>query len=54
MYVIRMAKSRRTLWIGHVARIGRMRNVYNILVGKTGGREYSKDLKRRWEGNIKI
>jgi hypothetical protein len=24
-------------WVGHVARIGEMRNVYNILVGKSEG-----------------
>jgi hypothetical protein len=31
---IRMIKSRRMRWAGHVARIGETRNAYRILVGK--------------------
>jgi hypothetical protein len=33
--IIRMIKSRRMRWAGHVARIGEERNAYMILVGKT-------------------
>jgi len=29
---------------GHVARMGAMRNIYNILVGKPEGRDHSEDL----------
>jgi hypothetical protein len=32
--IIRMIKSRRMRWAGHVARMGEMRNAYRILVGK--------------------
>jgi hypothetical protein len=32
--IIRMIKSRRMRWAGHVARIGEKRNAYGILVGK--------------------
>jgi hypothetical protein len=32
--IIRMIKSRRTRWAGHVTRMGQKRNVYRILVGK--------------------
>jgi hypothetical protein len=32
--IIRMVKSRRMRWAGHVARIGEMRNAYGILVGR--------------------
>jgi hypothetical protein len=32
--IIRMIKSRRTRWEGHVARIGEKLNAYRILVGK--------------------
>jgi hypothetical protein len=32
--VIRTIKSRRMRWVEHVARMGEMRNTYNILVGK--------------------
>jgi hypothetical protein len=31
--IIRMMKSRRTSWAGHVARMGKKRNAYGILVG---------------------
>jgi hypothetical protein len=31
---IRMIKSRRIRWAGHVARMGKTRNAYRILVGK--------------------
>jgi hypothetical protein len=32
--IIRVIKSRNVRWAGHVARIGHIRNAYNILVGK--------------------
>jgi hypothetical protein len=32
--IIRMIKSRSMRWAGHVARMGEMRNAYNILVRK--------------------
>jgi hypothetical protein len=32
--VVRMNKSRRMRWAGHVARMGENRNAYRILVGK--------------------
>jgi hypothetical protein len=36
--IIRMIKSRRMRWAGHVARMGETRNAYRILVGKPEGR----------------
>jgi hypothetical protein len=36
--IIRMIKSRRTTWAGHVARMGETRNAYRILVGKPEGK----------------
>jgi hypothetical protein len=33
----RIIKLRRIRWAGHVARMGEMRNVYRLLVGKTEG-----------------
>jgi hypothetical protein len=36
--IIRMMKSRRMRWEGHVARIGGKRNAYKILVGKPEGK----------------
>jgi hypothetical protein len=32
--IIRVIKSSRMRWAGHVACMGEMRNIYNILVGK--------------------
>jgi hypothetical protein len=37
-YLIRMIKSRRMRWAGHVARMGEKRNAYRILVGKPEGK----------------
>jgi hypothetical protein len=36
--IIRMIKSRRLRWAGHVARMGERRGAYRALVGKPGGR----------------
>jgi hypothetical protein len=36
--IIRMIKSRRMRWTGHVARMGEKRNAYRILVGKPQGK----------------
>jgi hypothetical protein len=32
--IIRIIKSRRMRWVGHVARMGEKRNAYRLLVGK--------------------
>jgi hypothetical protein len=52
--IIRMMKSRRMRWAGHVARMGEKRNPYRILVGKP---ERKKPLGRprcRLADSIKI
>jgi hypothetical protein len=36
--IIRMIKSRRMTWAVHVARMGKKRNAYRILVGKPEGK----------------
>jgi hypothetical protein len=36
--IIRMIKSRRMRWAGHVARMGQKKNAYRILVGKPEGK----------------
>jgi hypothetical protein len=38
--IIRIIKSRRMRWAGHVARMGEKRNVYKLLVGKPEGRDH--------------
>jgi hypothetical protein len=36
--IIKMIKSRRMRWAGHLARMGEKRNVYRILMGKSEGK----------------
>jgi hypothetical protein len=52
--IIRMIKSRRMRWVGHVARMRERRNAYRILVGKPEGRRPLGRPRRRWVDNIKI
>ena len=37
--IVRVIKSRRMRWTGHVARMGDERGLYRVLVGETGGKE---------------
>jgi hypothetical protein len=52
--IIRLIKSRRMRWTGHVARMGEKRNAYRILVGKPEGNRPLGRPRRRWVDNIKI
>jgi hypothetical protein len=52
--IIRIVKSRRTEWAGHVARMREKRNVYTILAGKPGGKRPIGRPRRRWVDNIKM
>ncbi|PNF21716.1 hypothetical protein B7P43_G10362, partial [Cryptotermes secundus] len=52
--IIRMIKSRRTRWAGHIARMGETRNAYRILVGKPEGKRPLGRPRSRWEDNIKM
>jgi hypothetical protein len=52
--IIRVIKSRRVRWAGHVERMGERRGAYRALVGKSGGRRPLGRPRRRWEDNIKI
>jgi hypothetical protein len=36
--IIRIIKSRRMRWVGHVARMGKKRKAYKLLVGKPEGK----------------
>ena len=38
--IVRMIKSRRMRWAGHVARMGEERGVYSVLVGKPEGKSH--------------
>jgi hypothetical protein len=52
--IIRVIKSRRLRWAGHVARMRERRGAYRALVGKPEGRRPLERPKRKWEDNIKI
>jgi hypothetical protein len=46
---VRVIKSRRMKWAGHVARMGEGRGVYRVLIGKAEGRRPLGRPRRRWE-----
>jgi hypothetical protein len=48
--IIRIIKSRRMRWVGHVARVGEKRNAYRLFVGK---RPLVR-ARRRWVDNIRM
>jgi hypothetical protein len=52
--IVRVVKSRRMRWAGHVARMGEERGVHRVLVGKPEGKRPLGRPRRRWEDNIKM
>ena len=52
--IVRVMKSRRMSWAGHVARIGESRCIYRVLVGKPEGKRTLRRPRLRWDNNIKI
>ena len=52
--IVRVVKSRRMRWAGHVARMGQGRGVHRVLVGKPEGKRQLGRPRRRWEDNIKM
>jgi hypothetical protein len=52
--IVRVIKSRRMRWAGHVARMGEVRGTYNILVGMPEGRRLLRRPRCRWEDNMKM
>jgi hypothetical protein len=52
--IVRVIKSRRMRWTGHVARIGEGRGVYRVLMGKPEGKSPLGRPRCRWENNIKM
>jgi len=52
--IVRVIKSRRMRWAGHVACMGERRGVYRVLVGKPEGKRTLGRPRRRWEDNIKM
>ena len=52
--IVRVVKSRRMRWAGHVARMGEDRGVQRVLVGKPEGKRPLGRPRHRWEDNIKM
>jgi hypothetical protein len=50
---IRIIKSRRMRWVGHVARMREKRNTYWLLVGKPERKRPLGRPRRRWVDNIR-
>jgi hypothetical protein len=42
--IVKVIKSRRMRWTGHVVRMGEGRGVYRVLVGRPKGRDHLEDL----------
>jgi hypothetical protein len=52
--IMRIIKSRRMRWAGHVVRIGEKRNAYRLLVGTPEGKRPLGRPRRRWVDNIRM
>jgi hypothetical protein len=52
--IVRVIKSTRMRWAGHVARMGERRGVYRFLVGGTERRRPMGRPRHRWKDNIKL
>jgi len=52
--IVRVIKSRRMRWAGHVARMDEEKEVYRVLVGKPEGKRPLGRPRRRWVDNIRM
>jgi hypothetical protein len=52
--IVKVIKSRRMMWAGHVARMGKGRGVHRVLVGRPEGKRPLRRRRCRWEDNIKM
>ena len=50
--IVWVIKSRRMRWAGFVLRMGEIRDVYRVLVGKSEGKRSLGRPRRRWEDNF--
>ena len=52
--IVRVIKSRRLRWAGHVARMVEGRSAFKILIGKPTRKRPLGRPRRRWEDNIRM
>jgi hypothetical protein len=52
--IVRVIKSRKMGWAGHIASMKERRGVCRVLVGKPEGKRPDGRPGRRWEDNIKM
>ena len=52
--IVRVIKSIRLRWAGHVARMEEGRSVFKILTGTPAGNRPLGRPRRRWEGNVRM
>ena len=52
--IVRVIKSRRLRWAGHVARMEEGRSAFKILTGKPTGKRPLGKPRRIWEDNIRM
>jgi hypothetical protein len=52
--IVRVSKSRRLRWAGHVALMGERRSVHRILVVKPEGKTQLGRPRYKWEGIINV
>ena len=52
--IVRVIKSRRIRWAGHVAHMGERRGMYRVVVGKSEGKRPLGRPSRRQDNNIKM
>jgi hypothetical protein len=52
--IVRVIKSRRMRWVGHVTRMGERRGVYRVLVWRSEGKRPLGRPRRMWEDNTEM
>ena len=52
--IVRVIKSRKISWAGHVARMGEEKGLYRVLLRKLEGRRPLGRPRRRWVDNIRM
>jgi hypothetical protein len=52
--IIRVIKSRRMIWPGHVACMGEIKDAYRIFIQKPEGKRPLTRARHRWNDNIRL